>query len=185
MALAGGGGRRIGGDKASVELAGRPLLDYPLAALSAVFDEVAVVAKRATALPPLPPGVAIWLESDVPQHPLAGVVEALRRARRRPVVVVAGDMPFVTVDLLRALASKRAGHAPAVVARGAGRLQPTCARYEPAALRRLEGFDANRPARDLVAALEPRILDWPDEAPFFNVNRPEDLLQAAALLDAL
>jgi molybdenum cofactor guanylyltransferase len=185
VVLAGGGGRRIGGDKASVELAGRPLLDYPLAALSAVLDDVAVVAKRSTTLPVLSARVAIWLEPDVPSHPLVGVVEALRRARRSPVVVVAGDMPFVTVDLLRALVGERVGSAPAVVARGAGRLQPLCARYEQGALRRLEGFDSTAPARDVVAALQPRILDWSDDTPFFNINRPEDLLQAAALLDAL
>jgi molybdopterin-guanine dinucleotide biosynthesis protein A len=34
----------------------------------------------------------------------------------------------------------------------------------------------------VVAALSPRIIDWPDDEPFFNVNHPEDILQAAALL---
>jgi len=53
VVLAGGAGRRIGGDKATVELAGRPLLLYPLAAVRAVLRDVAVVAKRVTALPPL------------------------------------------------------------------------------------------------------------------------------------
>ncbi|MBK5220825.1 MAG: NTP transferase domain-containing protein, partial [Thermoleophilia bacterium] len=41
--LAGGSGSRIGGAKATVELAGRPLIAYPLAALEAAGVEAVVV----------------------------------------------------------------------------------------------------------------------------------------------
>ena len=55
VVLAGGPGRRMGGDKAVVALDGRPLLLYPLAALRAAgIADVALVAKRATELPPRP-----------------------------------------------------------------------------------------------------------------------------------
>jgi molybdopterin-guanine dinucleotide biosynthesis protein A len=182
IVLAGGAGRRIGGDKAMVELEGRPLLHYPIAVLRAVLDEVAVVAKQSTILPTLDVEVAIWLEADEPRHPLAGVIHALRCARGRPVVVVAGDMPFVTRGLVTALARERARGAVAVVPRAAGQLQPLCARYDPRALMAFTGCDFGAPVSDVVAALSPRIIDWPDDEPFFNVNHPEDILQAAALL---
>jgi molybdenum cofactor guanylyltransferase len=180
--LAGGDGRRIGGDKAMVELEGRALLLYPLAVLRAVLDDVVVVAKQSTILPALDPEVAIWLEAEEPRHPLAGIVHALRGARGRPVLVVAGDMPFVTRGLVGALARERSRGAAAVVPRASGRLQPLCARYDPRALTALAACDFGAPVRDVVAALSPRIVDWPDEEPFFNVNSPEDILQAAALL---
>jgi molybdopterin-guanine dinucleotide biosynthesis protein A len=180
--LAGGGGRRIGGDKAVVELEGRPLLHYPLSVLRAVLDEVAVVAKQSTVLPSLDVEVAIWLEAEEPRHPLAGIVQALRCARGRPVMVVAGDMPFVTRGLVAALAGERSRGAAAVVPRSAGRLEPLCARYEPRALGALAGCDLAAPLSDVVGALGPRIVEWPDEEPFFTVNGPEDILQAAALL---
>jgi molybdenum cofactor guanylyltransferase len=182
VVLAGGAGRRIGGDKAIVELDGRPLLHYPIATLRAALGDVAVVAKRDTALPPIDPGVAIWLEPDEPRHPLAGVVHALRRARRGPVVVVAGDMPLLSIAVVGALARERARGAPAVVPRAGGQLQPLCARYEPSALARLSHFDSGAPAGAVVASLAPRIVDWPDERSFFNVKRPEDLLQASVLI---
>ena len=182
VVLAGGHGRRIGGDKAMVELEGRPLLLYPLAVLRAVLDDVAVVAKQSTILPPFDADVAIWLEADEPRHPLVGVVHALRCARGRPVVVVAGDMPFVTRGLVAALARERARGAVAVVPRASGRLQPLCARYDPRALAALVACDFGAPVSDVVAALSPRIVEWPDDEPFFNVNHPEDILQAAALL---
>ena len=89
VVLAGGGGRRIGGDKAMVELEGRPLLHYPLACCAPCVDEVAVVAKQSTLLPSLDVEIAIWLEAEEPRHPLAGIVQALRCARGRPVVIVA------------------------------------------------------------------------------------------------
>jgi molybdenum cofactor guanylyltransferase len=182
VVLAGGGGRRIGGDKAVVELESRPLLDYPLAVLRSVLDDVAVVAKRSTILPAVDADVAIWLEADEPRHPLAGIVHALRCAKGRPVVVVAGDMPFVTRGLVAALARQRARGAPAVVPRAAGRLQPLCARYDPRALTALAACDLTAPLHDVVAALSPRVVDWPDDEPFFTINHPEDILQAAALL---
>ena len=183
VVLAGGAGRRIGGDKAIVELEGRPLLHYPLTVLRAVLDDVAVVAKPSTVLPALDADVAIWLEADEPRHPLAGIVHALRCAGGRPVVVVAGDMPFVTRSLVASLARERARGAVAVVPRASGRLQPLCARYDPRALTALAACDFTAPLRDVVAGLSPRIVEWPDDEPFFNVNHPEDILQAAALLD--
>jgi molybdopterin-guanine dinucleotide biosynthesis protein A len=81
-----------------------------------------------------------------------------------------------------ALARGRSRGAAAVVPRVSGRLQPLCARYDPRALTALAACDFSAPASDIVAALSPRIVEWPDDEPFFNVNHPEDILQAAALL---
>lgn len=184
VVLAGGRGRRIGGDKAIVELEGRPLLDYPLSTLLAVLDEVAVVAKPDTVLPELDRRVAVWLEDDEPRHPMAGVVQALRCAAGAAVVVVAGDMPFVPTALVRALATADALGAPVVVARSPSGLQPLCARYEPQALAALEHFEPTAPARALVEALDPLVLEVADERLLLNVNSPEDLLLAATVLSS-
>lgn len=185
VVLAGGSGRRIGGGKATVELHGRPLLGYPVEALRAALGEVAVVAKADTELPALPPGVAVWLEPDAPRHPLVGIVHALHAARGRPVVVAAGDLPFVSPQVVAALAGADAGGRPAVVPRAGGRLQPLLARYEPAAAAPLEQAlrEAGRPLTAAVEALRPAVVAFADERPFFNVNVPEDLLTAAALMD--
>ena len=109
-------------------------------------------------------------------------MQALRCARGRPVVVVGRRHAVRDPRARRALARERSRGAAAVVPRAAGRLEPLCARYEPRALSALAGCDLASPVGDLVAALDPRILEWPDEEPFFTVNGPEDILQAAALL---
>lgn len=176
--LAGGRATRLGGDKVRVGLAGRPLIAWPLAALRAALEDVVVVTKAAIALPDLP-GVEVWTEPDEPSHPRAGIVHALERADGRAVLACAADMPLVTPDLVRRLASELAEGAPAVVPRAGGRLQPLLARYEPAALASLR---AGRPGASLVeavGALKPRVLDLPDARPFLNVNTREDLAAAA------
>jgi molybdenum cofactor guanylyltransferase len=184
VVLAGGAGRRLGGEKARVRLLGTPLLCYPIAALRAVLPEVVVVAKRDTELPPLP-GVPVWSEPDEPRHPLTGIVHALEQGGGRAVLVCAGDLPFMTGDLVRTIAQADPHGAPAVVPRADGRLQPLLARYERGALLALAAALADSPGRltDIVAGLAPRVLDVPDGQPFFNVNVPEDLLTAGALLE--
>lgn len=186
VVLAGGAGRRIGGSKAIVELRGIPLVRYPVRALQAVLAEVVVVAKQASELPPLP-GVPIWIEPEEPRHPLAGIVHALEGAgAAREILVCAGDLPFVSPELIERLVRLDAGGAPAVVPQAAGRLQPLLARYAPAAHAPLAAALASEPPRsltDAVLALDPLVVDLPDTLPFFNVNAPEDLLTAAGLLD--
>lgn len=182
--LAGGLGKRIGGDKGMVELVGRPLLGYPIAALRSVLGEVVIVARAETALPAeVTRETPVWTEPDAAaRHPACGVAHALRCSAGRAVLVVAGDMPLLTSELVRALAFAETGGAPALVPRAGGILQPLCARYEPAALPGLETFADGARMTDLVAALGPAVLEWPDERPFLSVNAPEDVLSASAAL---
>jgi molybdopterin-guanine dinucleotide biosynthesis protein A len=186
VVLAGGSGRRIGGGKAIVELHGRPLVSYPVGVLQAALGRVAVVAKADTELPPLP-GVEIWTEPEHPRHPLTGIVHALDGAEGRAVVVAAADMPFLTEQLVRRVATAEAGGRPAVVPRAGGRVQPLLARYEPSALpllRAARDAAATRPLTAVVEELGPLLLEVDGDAEaFFNVNLPEDLLTATAMMD--
>src|SRR3954470_18892531 len=103
VVLAGGLGRRLGGDKAIVELEGRALVLYPLEALHEVCDDVVVVAKRDTMLPPLAGVADLWVEPALPRHPLAGVAHALHLAAGRAVLAVAVDLPCMDGATLRAI----------------------------------------------------------------------------------
>jgi molybdopterin-guanine dinucleotide biosynthesis protein A len=180
--LAGGLGRRLGGDKAIVELEGRPLALYGLETLHEVCEQVCVVAKRDTLLPPLAGVADLWIERDEPRHPLTGIEHALSLAAGRPVLVLAVDLPLVDADTLRTIATTDPGDAVAVVPRVYGRLQPLCALYLPAALAGLEDFDPAARATAVVEALGIREVEPADPEVFLNVNRPEDVLQASILL---
>ncbi len=168
--LAGGRATRLGGDKATVPLGGRPLVAWPLDALRAVLDEVVIVAKRATVLPEL--SVPVWIEPDEPSHPAVGLIHALDNAGGRSVLVCAADLPLVDAVVVRRLATTPG---EAVVARAGGRVQPLLARYGPGAL---EALRAVLPAGSMTGAVEAVEVDVPEEA-LLNVNTPEDLERAA------
>jgi molybdenum cofactor guanylyltransferase len=181
VVLAGGAGRRLGGRKAVAELAGRPLISYPLDALRSVLAQVVVVARADSVLPELE--VPLWLEPDGPRHPLRGLTYALRRAAPSPVLVCALDLPLVSPGLVRALAAADGGGAPAVIARAAGRLQPLLGRYEQAALDALEGFEPDARVTALVASLGPEILDVQDAEQLLNVNTAGQLAALQARIN--
>ncbi len=182
--LAGGAGLRIGGDKAIVELQGRPLICYPLEAARQALKDVAIIAKADTQLPTLS-GVTVWIEPALPRHPLVGITQALALADGRPVVTCAADLPFVTPELFRRLARANPGRAPAVIACARGAMQPLLGCYQPMALDLLspEARAARRPLQETIAAIDPVLLEVDDPEELFNVNSPDDLLMAAALLD--
>lgn len=182
VVLAGGAGRRLGGGgKAAVMLGGRPLAAWVAAALAAVADEVVVVAKLASTVPPLG-GVAVWREPAEPVHPLAGIAWALARAEGRDVLVAAVDLPFCAGALgavLTAAAREEGSHAPALVVEG----QPLLGIYRASAGPALRAaVEAARPARATVAGLGAVTVPVPDpERTLFNINTPEDLARAEDL----
>jgi molybdopterin-guanine dinucleotide biosynthesis protein A len=176
--LAGGLGRRIGGAKATVELDGRPLLDYALAAVRAATLEPLVVAKPGTPLPPLE--CRVLREPEQPLHPACGIVAALRDSGDRPLVAVACDMPFLDPDLLAWLGMRPE---PLVLPELDGRLQPFPGRYDPSLLEPLErALAEEQPLRRTLATLNPRRVGadqlarfGPPERLLFNLNTPADL----------
>lgn len=185
--LAGGHGSRIGGAKATTELAGRPMIAYPLAALEAAGLESVVLAKPGSELPPL--DCPVVREPELPRHPLCGIVAALRAAGGRAVVVVACDMPLADPALLAHLA---AANDPLLVPVLDGRPQPLQARYGPELRSRLEtALGREEPLRRTVESLSPRLLGDEELSRFgdptrlcFNVNTRTDLGRAEELLAA-
>jgi molybdopterin-guanine dinucleotide biosynthesis protein A len=183
--LAGGASRRMGTPKATLDLGGRPLLDYPLAAVQGAGLEPVVVAKPDSPLPPL--AVPRWEEPAEPVHPLTGIVAALQAAGDRPVLAVACDMPFVTAELVAELAAQAA---PLVVPEADGRLHPLLARWHPSLLPALRAaLDREAPLHVVVADLDAERLGAAELHRFgdparllFNVNGPGDLERAAAML---
>ena len=171
VVLAGGAGKRVGGSKASLELCGRPLIAYPIAALREAGLEPVVVAKRDTPLPEL--DVTVVHDASDVLHPLAGVLAALSHADG-PVLVVGTDMPDVPPQLLRRLADADEA-ADVVVAKAAGQLEPLCARYSPRVRKALERALANEaPLRATVEAMNPLYVGT-DAAAVRNVNTLADL----------
>jgi molybdopterin-guanine dinucleotide biosynthesis protein A len=168
--LAGGRGSRIGGDKALIQLGGRPLIDYPLQAARAAGLDAVVVAKRHTRLPPL--DVRVLIEPDEPTHPLSGIVTALEHFEA--VIAIPCDMPFLDAPDLAALAT---AEAEVAVLRHGG---PFPALYRRAFLPQLrEAIRAGASVRSTQAqSSAPAATASTREATQFSVNTAEDLAEA-------
>ena len=182
LLLTGGASRRMGEDKALIEVGGRRLVDHAAALLTAVADPVIEVGPGWSGLPAVredPPGSG-------PLAALGAGAASLRAAGHNgAVLVLAVDMPRVGVELLRLLAG-RPGTATAVP-RAGGHPQPMCARYGPDVLAAVDERLAagGRSLRDLLETLavsgavswvEPE--EWePVAGPeaFADVDTPEDL----------
>lgn len=172
--LAGGRGRRIGGDKAMVALGGRPLILYALDAAGEAGLPAVVVAKPTTHLPPLE--VPVLLEPPTPHHPLLGIITALEH--HPAVLALPCDMPLMRPVDLAALAAMPGDLA--LLWPG----QPLPALYRRGLLAQLrEALAANRSVRSTqaqshLAAAASSI----DSTAQIRVNTPEDVAHVEALL---
>jgi molybdopterin-guanine dinucleotide biosynthesis protein A len=182
--LAGGAGARLGGEKAALPLAGRPLAAHAVAAALAAGLETVAVAKPASALPDLP--CERVAEPAEPRHPLCGILAALEHSGGRPVLALACDMPFLTPPLLAWLASLPT-HAALELD---GSLQPLPGLYLAEDAAPLAAALRERaPLRAAVARLSPWLVGeqalrrFGDPARLcFNVNDREAIATAERLL---
>jgi molybdopterin-guanine dinucleotide biosynthesis protein A len=104
--LAGGQSRRMGADKALLRLpsGGPTLIERVVAAARAVADDVVIVAEDAGRLPAMP----VRMVGDAIPYagPLAGLVAGFAAARYPDVLALACDLPYLSVPLLRWMASQ-------------------------------------------------------------------------------
>ncbi len=185
--LAGGTGRRMGGtDKAALLLGAQPLLARVIARIGPQVDRLAVSANGDPAR--LAPYRLPVLPDALPQGPLSGVLAALDWAAPQgatSVVSVAVDTPFFPGDLVPQLLLA-AEHSPsgAAVVDSGGRVHPTFALW-PVALRcDLRAALARGEAKVMTFAQrhQAALARFSDDRAFVNINTPEDLAAAEALL---
>lgn len=190
VVLAGGRSKRLGVDKATLDLDGRSLVTRTLDAISGFADPV-VLADGGRGL----------TDASVPDGPgagpAAGILGGASTLPDRSLLVLACDLPLVATPLLRALVGAHESLPPTVdlvVPRWKGRLEPLCAIYRPGALVRLAALVATGVLAPHRLADEPGIgthylegaelerLGEPEEM-FANVNRERDLERVLRLLD--
>lgn len=167
--LAGGESRRMGRDKALIDVEGRPLALHVADRLRACSDDVFVVAKRDLGFP------VVIDESDL-QTPLAGIVTALRSARHELVFVCACDMPLVSAELVGDLADRANGHDAVVPTRG-GRVEPLHAVWAVRVLPKIEELMASgeRAVHRVLERIDTVTVEVGDDPSLVNVNTPDDL----------
>lgn len=186
--LAGGEASRFGYRPKGLErVGGRRILDILVEACEAAFGRKPLLVANDPGAPDWRPDLRVVADTRPGLGALGGILTAVREGPA-PVVCVAWDMPFVTADLLSALAGGLAHHDAYLPESGGRRgMEPLCAGYGPACGPAIEAALAAGDQRAIAFHAAVRVGILPaDEvsrfgAParlFFNVNTPEDLARA-------
>jgi len=181
--MAGGQSKRMGQDKAWIELDGEPLIKRVADVLGELADEVIVVANdpRYESL-----GLRVVRDRWPQGGALGGIATGIGAATHDTVLVAACDMPFLSVDVWRVLLG-HVGEGDVVIPKIGGEYETMHALYTKACvpqmaraiaenrLRVISFFDQVR----VLAIEEPelRAAD-PTLRSFTNVNTPEELASA-------
>jgi molybdopterin-guanine dinucleotide biosynthesis protein A len=200
LILAGGFSRRMGRDKAWLELHGVPLVEHLARRVLPLADELVFSTNNPHRFEPLlsslPIRAQLVADREPGLGPLAGIAGGLGAATHSLVLALAVDMPFVHIELLSYMASL-ASHYEAVVptipewSSGENRPEPLHAFYRksclPAVMARLETGH-----RQVVSFLADVATRWvpPDDiarfdpsfASFRNLNTPADWNNAISYL---
>ena len=187
--LAGGMARRMGGaNKATLTVGDRRIIDRQLAVLEQVADPVFIVSGQVEGFSNLAGNPKIVPDVLENAGPLGGIYTALVSSPRRRTLVVACDMPFLTLPLVEILS--RDSEADLVVPRSLTGYEPLCATWSAACAsvirHRIERrqLQVGLVLEDLrVEEIGPSILAAcdPEGLLFVNVNTPHDYERAREL----
>jgi molybdopterin-guanine dinucleotide biosynthesis protein A len=189
--IAGGEAARFGGGpKGLVEVGGRRILDRLVASFEAALGAAPLLVASTPGAIGWHPGLRVVADLRPGAGALGGLYTAVMLAPA-PVVTVAWDMPFVSAEVIRALADGLSGRDACLPASDGHRgVEPLCAAYGPAAgpamaaaldrgdLRAVGFHDRLKVG---ILSLE-RVARLGDPAMlFFNVNTAQDLTEAEQL----
>ena len=185
--LAGGEGRRIGGDKPIRRLGTQSLIERALAYAQRLSAVVALAVREPDQLADAP--VERILDMPGIAGPLAGLGSGLQFTAQLELpmlLTLPCDTPFLPADLLLRLSDALSVDALASVPASGGQLHPACALWRVEALDRLHAYlETGRASLSGFAEQAGFVeIDWPADPfdPFFNINSAEDLARAEELL---
>ncbi len=185
--LAGGQARRMGGvDKALLRFDGRPLIAHALDRLRPQVEQV-LISANGDPVRFAPFGCTV-VPDAVPQGPLSGILAALTRAESlgaTHVVSTPVDTPFLPGDLApQLLLAAETSPEGVALARSDDRDHPATALWPVEIAPALAAFLASGEAKvtRFTDAHHATRAIFPDPRAFLNLNTPEDLAQAEAML---
>ncbi len=191
IVLVGGKSLRLGKDKVFETIDGENLLQRVVTRLAPLTDRVILVAAPGQPIPPLPSHLKTSKVVDIypGKGSLGGIYTGLSASDCSHNLVVACDMPFLNLSLLRHLI-RLCPRFDAVVPRMTKLLEPLHAVYSKSCLAAIEALlqQNNLRITDLFNQIRVRYVEEdeidrfdPERLSFFNINTAADLERARAL----
>ena len=187
IVLAGGEGKRLGTDKAFLRTGGRGLIEGILEKMARIGDEVIIVTNSPQRYGHLEARVVGDIAPG--KGALGGIYSGLKAAHNQHSLVVACDMPFLDLKILRYMILLSPGQ-DVVIPRVRGLTEPLHAIYSKQCLQPIKRVLAGGGGRIIEFFPEVRVryveeqeikLFDPQCLSFFNINTPADLEKARSL----
>jgi molybdopterin-guanine dinucleotide biosynthesis protein A len=181
IVLAGGQSLRLGADKSFVNMNGQSLIEHVVAKLARLSDDVIIVTNSLEKYDHL----EARLVGDIypGKGALGGIYSGLSAATKTHSLVVACDMPFLDLNLLRYMILLARGH-DVVIPRIGGLPEPLHAIYSKSCLEPIDRLLAQGGLKiiDFFSEVRVRYVEEgevdifdPQHLSFFNVNTLNDL----------
>ena len=181
IVLAGGQSSRLGMNKSFINVSGQSLIEHIVAKLARLSDDVIIVTNS----PEKYDHLEARLVGDIypGKGALGGIYSGLRAAANTHSLVVACDMPFLDLNLLRYMILLARGH-DVVIPRIGGLPEPLHAIYSKICLEPIDRLLARGGFKiiDFFSEVRVRYVEEgevdifdPQHLSFFNVNIPSDL----------
>jgi molybdopterin-guanine dinucleotide biosynthesis protein A len=186
--LAGGKNKRMGVEKAFLDVCGQRVIDRVYGSLKAITSNIIIVTNSPLLYQQLPARIVTDLIPH--QGPLGGIFTGLFYTTSFPALVLACDLPFVTSEFLKFLLSYWNESLDALIPKTPDGHQPLCAIYGKGAIPVLEVqlkrgdlrlYQALRRLKKQYLLPETIAQVDPEGRTFFNLNTPSDLLLAQRL----
>jgi molybdopterin-guanine dinucleotide biosynthesis protein A len=186
LVLAGGASTRMRTDKALLDYHGQPQVRWAFELVSKFCTATFVSVRPDQRDDPSRAGLTQIVDRQPGIGPIAGISAALLEHPQSAWLVLACDLPFLTVNTLQHLVAQRDPRKVATAYRSAhdGLPEPLCAIWEPAAREPVLAYIASGkqcPRKFLINA-DTALLDLPERAALDNVNTREEFESAAATL---
>jgi len=197
VVLAGGSSARFGRDKCLIELAGKPLLVHVLEKVSKIVNECLVVVaseeQRRILSSMLGSEASLVVDRYEGQSPLVGALTGFETVQGEYALLLPCDTPFISADVVELLFDLCADRSAVVPRWPNGFIEPLQAVYHANSAVTAAKVALSEGKHDLssmiahmrrVRYLSTLVLEQldPKLLTFSNVNTPEDLKRAEALL---
>jgi len=185
IVLSGGENRRMGTDKAFLQVAGIPLIEHVLRSMQGVFQDIIIVTNAPTRYSAY--GVKVVSDALAIRGPLTGIYSGLLQSSDEYNFVVACDMPYLNSRLISYIAGLAEGHDIVVPSIG-GLLEPLHAIYRRQLITVIEKEirQDRRQIRGIFGRAKVRYVTEdeidrfdPERKSFKNLNTPEEYEEAA------
>ena len=183
---AGGKSSRMGRDKGLLPFMGKPLYQYILDQLTGLTDDTFLIANYDRGYE----SYRVFPDKIPDIGALGGIFSALSYSQHDLCLVLACDMPFISMPIIELLRTSIGDNDVAISQVGAGLLEPFRAIYRKACLSSIEKAinDGERRATGFLSSMKTTILPEdvliqvdPNLESFLNINTPAELAEVEAI----